>query len=52
MAAMIADLQLVDKTSVPSSQLSGGQKRKLRCCSELVLCAVCIRGHNYMCVYI
>ncbi len=27
---MIADLQLVDKTKSPSSQLSGGMKRKLR----------------------
>ena len=28
--AMIEDLQLVDKTNVPSGHLSGGQKRKLR----------------------
>ncbi len=29
-ATMIADLQLVDKTKVTSTHLSGGQQRKLR----------------------
>ncbi len=28
--SLIADLQLVDKTSSPARQLSGGMKRKLR----------------------
>ncbi len=28
--ALIEDVQLVDKTNVPSGQLSGGQQRKLR----------------------
>ena len=34
--AMIEDLLLVDKTDVPSSQLSGGMKRKLSVAIALI----------------
>ena len=51
---MIEDLQLQDKSDVPSSNLSGGMKRKLRCHSRLDIIGQNIQhvsyrkeGHNY-----